>query len=203
MEGTLRDSYKGNGIVLGLDYEQYEKVVRGPTQDIFVMFDASYSTFSEFFLDQGRMRRRAGEARNETPAQVLKGITLYHQALRERLDAVYYFRTQHEKLRSVVAEVLTGEKDERGNSNSKGDDKEGEEYSAWALKEVDEAPMSLFASVDVLDLSPRGEAVFASALEGYNRKVDAIEEHLARLLRDKLSSCQVSFFEDCYSMHVS
>ena len=52
--------------------------------------------------------------------------------------------------------------------------------------------MSLFASVDVLDLSSRGEAVFASALEGYDRKVDAIEEHLARLLRDKLSSCQVS-----------
>ena len=191
MEGTLRESYKGNGIVLGLDYDEYEKVVRGPTQDIFVMFDASYATFSEFFLDQGRMRRRAGEARNETPAQVLKGITLYHQALRERLDAVYYFRTQHEKLRSVVAEVLTGE-NKNGKSKSSGDEEEGEAYSAWALKEVDEAPMSLFASVDVLDLSSRGEAVFTSALEGYDRKVDAIEEHLARLLRDKLSSCQVS-----------
>ena len=50
--------------------------------------------------------------------------------------------------------------------------------------------MSLFASVDVLDSSSRGEAVFASALEGYDRTVDAIEEHLARLLRDKLLSCQ-------------
>ena len=186
MEGTLRETYKGNGIVLGLDYEQYEKAVRGPTQDIFVMFDASFATFSEFFLDQGRIRRRAGDARNQTPAQVLKGIKLYHQALRERLDAVYYFRTQHEKLRSVVAEVLTGEKDDK--SKSGGDD-EGEAYSAWALKEVDEAPMSLFASVDVLDLSPRGETIFTSALEGYDRKVDAIEEHLAKLLRDKLSSC--------------
>ena len=192
MEGTLRESYKGNGIILGLSFEQYEKSVRGPTQDIFVMFDASYTTFSEFFLDQGRIRRRAGEARNETPAQVLKGITLYHQALRERLDAVYYFRTQHEKLRSVVSEVLTGEKDENGNPAAGGE--EGEEYSAWALKEVDEAPMSLFAAVDVLDLSSRGQAAFVSALEGYDRKVDAIEEHLARLLRDKLSSCQVSVF---------
>eukprot|EP00984_Skeletonema_dohrnii_P014286 scaffold5986_cov65-Skeletonema_dohrnii-CCMP3373.AAC.1 len=78
MEGTLRESYKGNGIVLSLNYDEYEK--------------------------RGRMRRRAGEARNETPAQVLKGITLYHQALRERLDAIYHFRTQHEKLRTVVAE---------------------------------------------------------------------------------------------------
>ena len=187
IEGTLRESYKGNGIVLSLDYDAYEKNVRAPTQDIFVMFDASFSTFSEFFLDQGRMRRRAGEARNETPAQVLKGIKLYHQALRERLDAVYHFRTQHEKLRSVVTEVLTVER-----KNASGGDEAGtsEEYSAWALKEVDDAPMSLFASVDVLDLSARGEAMFTAALDGYDRKVDAIEEHLAKLLRDKLASCQ-------------
>eukprot|EP00985_Skeletonema_marinoi_P034911 scaffold45168_cov139-Skeletonema_marinoi.AAC.1 len=187
MEGTLRESYKGNGIVLSLNYDEYEKRVRGPTQDIFVMFDASFSSFSEFFLDQGRMRRRAGEARNETPAQVLKGIKLYHQALRERLDAIYHFRTQHEKLRTVVAEVLTGE---RKTGPGRDDSGSSEEYSAWALKEVDEAPLSLFASVDVLDLSARGEAVFAAALDGYDRKVDAIEEHLAKLLRDKLSSCQ-------------
>jgi len=189
MEYTLRDNYKGNGIILGLDYDEYEKVVRGPTQDIFVLFDTSYTTFSEFFLDQGRIGRRRADGANSTttPAQVLKGITLYHQVLRERLDAVYFFRTQHEKLRSVVAEVLTG--GESSKDNKENDDDEAA-YSAWALKEVDEAPMSLFASVDVLDLSARGEAVFTSALEGYDRKVDAIEEHLARLLRDKLSSCQ-------------
>jgi hypothetical protein len=68
----------------------------------------------------------------------------------------------------------------------------GEDYLAWTLREVDEAPVSLFATVDVLDLSPRGEALFAGTLEGYDCKVNAIKEHLARLLRDKLSSCKVS-----------
>jgi dynein heavy chain 1 len=201
MEGTLRERYGGNGIVLQLTFKEYEVQVRGPTQDIFVVFDAAYGTFSEFFLEQGRTRRRGGDeaiARNETPAQVLKGITLYHSVLRERLDALYQFRTQHEKLRGVVAEVLTGEKREDGLSSSNSGapsnvlDDSGEEYSAWALREVDEAPMSLFASVDVLDLSARGETAFASALEGYDRKVDAIEERLARLLREKLSACKVS-----------
>ena len=86
MEGTLRDEFRGNGIVLGLDYVQYKKIVQGPTQDVFVIFNASFQTFSEFFLDQGRMRRRAGEARNETPAQVLRGIKLYHVALQEHLE---------------------------------------------------------------------------------------------------------------------
>eukprot|EP00804_Cyclotella_cryptica_P026574 CCRYP_014010-RA/>CCRYP_014010-RA protein AED:0.03 eAED:0.03 QI:237/1/1/1/0.92/0.78/14/3696/3180 len=199
MEGTLRERYGGNGIVLQLTFKEYELLVRGPTQDIFVVFDAAFGTFSEFFMEQGRMRRRGGDesiARNETPAQVLKGITLYHLVLRERLDALYQFRAQHEKLRGVVAEVLTGEKRDEGSSSSKSGgpskvvDESGEEYSAWALREVDEAPMSLFASVDVLDLSARGETAFASALEGYDRKVDAIEERLARLLRDKLAACK-------------
>ena len=203
MEAALRRQRGGN-VVLGMDYGQYERLVRVPTQDLFVLFDARYAEFSEFFLDQGRLRRRAGglgAAASETPAQVLKGIRLHHVGLRERLDAVHYFRTQHEKLRSVVAEVLTGDEDggdggpavEPASSPSTAATSPwGEDYSAWALREVDEAPVSLFASVDVLDLSPRGEALFVSALEGYDRKVDAIEEHLARLLRDKLSSCQVS-----------
>jgi hypothetical protein len=183
-------------IVLGLDYIQYEKLVRIPTQDIFVLFDTRYIEFAEFFLDQGRMRKRGDET--VTPAQVLKGIRLYHVRLRERLDAIYYFRTQHEKLRGVVAEVLTGGGAGGGGGETIGTSSllgsDGEDYSTWALKEVDNAPVSLFASLDVLDLSTRGEAMFTNALEGYDRKVDAIEEHLARLLRDKLSSCQVS---DC------
>ena len=197
----------GKNIILGLDYMQYEKFVRIPTQDIFVLFDTKYTEFAEFFLDQGRMRRRGDET--TTPAQVLKGIRLYHVRLRERLDAIYYFRTQHEKLRGVVAEALTGGGggETIGTSSSNLTSSSvllgGEDYSTWALKEVDDAPVSLFASLDVLDLSTRGEAMFTNALEGYDRKVDAIEEHLARLLRDKLSSCQVSYIFYLLLCHLS
>ena len=199
----------GKNIILGLDYMQYEKFVRIPTQDIFVLFDTKYTEFAEFFLDQGRMRRRGDET--TTPAQVLKGIRLYHVRLRERLDAIYYFRTQHEKLRGVVAEALTGGGggETIGTSSSNLTSSAvllgsgGEDYSTWALKEVDDAPVSLFASLDVLDLSTRGEAMFTNALEGYDRKVDAIEEHLARLLRDKLSSCQVSYIFYLLLCHLS
>ena len=208
---ALREGPGGRaGIVLGLDHARYERDVRGPTQDLFVAFDAGYRAFSEFFLDQGRVRRRAGEARDATPAAVLRGIALHHEALRARLDDIYGFRTRHERLRAVVAVVLTGERDEgrpRGPSppvagalgaaaaTPPSGGEEGEDsHSAWALREVDGAPAALFAAVDVLDLSPQGEAAFAMALEGYDRKVDVIEEQLARLLRDKLSSCQVSSF---------
>ena len=57
---------------------------------------------------------------------------------------------------------------------------------------MDGALAALFATLDVLDLGPLGEAAFTSALEGYGQEVDVIEEQLARLLRNKLSACQVS-----------
>jgi dynein heavy chain 1 len=191
MEGALREGHPGPaGLVLGLDYAGYARAVRGPTQDIFVAFDASFRTFGEFFLDQGRLCRKAGEARDATAAGLLRGIVRHHKVLRGRLEAVYGLRTQHERLRAVVADVLTGERDE-GRPAATGEDGE-ESSSAWALREVDGAPAALFATVDVLDLGPRGEAAFAAALEGYDRKVDVIEEQLARLLRNKLSACQVS-----------
>ena len=194
MENILRDGYGGNGVIF-LEYDRYEREVRGPTQDVFVEFDAEWGTFREFFLEQGRMRRRAegnhvgddGNKVRDTPAQVFSGITLHHQVLRERLDAIHQFRTEHEKLKNVMKEVLTGETE----------GEEEKEYSTWALREVEDAPMALFASVDVLDLSEKGEVAFGIALEGYDRNVDGIEERLAKLLRDKLANCQVSLFVYC------
>ena len=186
VECALRDVAGGTGgIVLGMPYGRYESEVRGPTVDVFVLFDDRYGSFSEFFLEQGRVRRRADGAAAATPAAVLAGITLHHVPLRGRLDAVHRFRAQHERLRGVVEEVLSSDGDGRGGPD--GDD------GAWAAREVDEAPRSCFGGVDVLDLTPGGDAAFAAALEGYDRRVDAIEERLARLLRDKLSSCKVSY----------
>lgn len=184
VESALRDAAGGTGgIVLGLPYGRYESEVRGPSVDVFVLFDDRYGTFSEFFLEQGRVRGRAGGA-TATPAAVLAGITLHHAPLRGRLDAVHRFRSQHERLRGVVEEVLSSD----GGGGADGDDD-----GSWATREVDEAPRSCFGGVDVLDLTPGGDAAFAAALEGYDRRVDAIEERLARLLRDKLSSCKVIY----------
>eukprot|EP00562_Extubocellulus_spinifer_P009490 CAMPEP_0178491962 /NCGR_PEP_ID=MMETSP0696-20121128/11685_1 /TAXON_ID=265572 /ORGANISM="Extubocellulus spinifer, Strain CCMP396" /LENGTH=4359 /DNA_ID=CAMNT_0020119857 /DNA_START=116 /DNA_END=13193 /DNA_ORIENTATION=+ len=190
MEAILRDQNKANAIVLELSFEQYEKDVRFPTQDIFVRFEDSFDTFKEFLLEQGRRKRVASSTDpSKTPAQVVKSIVLYHQVLRERLDAVHTFRVQHKKLQSVVTEVLTGDDRsdlEIGISSSTDDAHAG----SMAIREVEEAPASVFAGVDILDLSPRGKIAFQSALEKYDRKVDAVEEKLAKLLRDKLTSAQ-------------
>ena len=70
IEGALKYDFKANGIILNLTFDDYEKDVYGPTQDIFVQFDALYDQFVEFILEQGRKRRVSSEA-TKTPAQVV------------------------------------------------------------------------------------------------------------------------------------
>jgi len=178
---TLRNEYKSNGIVM-IPYDKYETDVFGPTQDIFVRFEDLYGRFVEFVLEFGRKRGVSGD---KTPAQIVQGITLHHLPLRERMDAIHAFRSQHEKLRSVVMEVLMGEDKEGGDEDIDGFSASG------AIREVQEAPITIFASIDLLDLSDKGQVAFEAAIESYERKIDAIEERLAKLLRAKLTACQV------------
>mmetsp|Transcript_17192 Transcript_17192/g.32539 ORF Transcript_17192/g.32539 Transcript_17192/m.32539 type:complete len:4250 (-) Transcript_17192:45-12794(-) len=175
---TLRNEYKSNGIIL-IPYERYEKLVYGPTQDIFVRFEDLYNRFVEFVLDFGRKRNLGGD---KTPAQIVKEMTLHHIPLKERLDAIHTFRSQHEKLHSVVSEVLMGVDD--------GNEEDGQGSATTAIREVEEAPASIFASIDLLDLTDKGQVAFDAALENYERKIDMIEERLAKLLRSKLTACE-------------
>jgi dynein heavy chain 1 len=156
--------------ILWMDFTEYENKVRYPTQDVFVQFDDRYEQFSEFFLEQGRKRKMAS---GKTPSQVLKELTLYHAPLQQRLDVLHEFRANHQLLHTVVTQVL---KDETGTD---------------AIRQVESAPRTIFASLDLLDLSPGGTIALERALEEYERQMDAMEERLARLLRDKLTACEV------------
>lgn len=176
MEFALKDKYKTNGI-LWMDFNEYEKDVYGPTYDLFVQADIWVSKFREFVLDLGRKRKISNIG------QVLNGMKLHLLTLKERLDAVHNFRSSHEKLRLVVSEVLMGEEEDMTNGEVG--------IASSALKEVEESPMAAMGKVDVLDLTDGGKVAFSTALENYERKIDAIEERLAKLLRDKLTACQV------------
>lgn len=151
---------------LFMDFAEYESNVRYPVQDVLVQFDDRYDQFSEFFLEQGRRRKPSS---GKTASEVLKSLTLYHKPLQERLDMLHEFRLNHEKLRSVLKEVL-------------GD--------GQVLSQVEAAPRSLLASLNILDLSSGGTMALERALEEYDRKMDTLEAKLAKLLRDKLTECK-------------
>lgn len=178
---TLKNEFKSHGIMM-IDFETYEKDVYAPTQDIFVRFEDLYSQFIEFILEFARKRGVGGD---KTVAQIVKDVNLHHLSLRERLNAIHAFRSHHEKLRLVVSEVLLGE------DIDVGEEDEDSFSSAEAIREVEQAPSSIFSSTDVLDLSEKGHVAFDNCLESYGRKIDSVEERLARLLRKKLTACQV------------
>ena len=223
---VLRDTYGGthsSKLVL-MDYKDYERTVRYPTQDVFVQFDDRYAEFKEFFVEQGRRRNKlggGGTTANTTtadgtagdttidPVKILDRLTLYQKPLEHRLDQIHDFRAGHERLRQVVLQVLTS--DEGGASGSgsdslrstpesttgggsgSGDGRSSTEAMAdetsSAIQTVENAPRLLFASLDVMDLSPGGTTAFEAALEEYDLRMDAMEERLAKLLRDKLTAC--------------
>eukprot|EP00934_Nitzschia_sp_Nitz4_P009291 Nitzschia sp. Nitz4//scaffold6_size259037//29898//42524//NITZ4_001045-RA/size259037-augustus-gene-0.315-mRNA-1//-1//CDS//3329556806//9281//frame0 len=164
IESILQEQY---GSFLFMEYKQYEEKVRYPTQDVFVQFDDRWEQFKEFFLDQARRRKIA------SPAKLLEQITLHHVPLSNRLDQIHEFRVNHERLREVVHQVLQDDEDEQG-----------------AIQTVESAPRQNLSSLNLLDLSPGGNKALEMALEAYDIQMDAMEERLARLLRDKLTACQ-------------
>ena len=164
LTSVLQDHYSN---FLFMDYKEYETKVRYPMQDVFVQFEDRWEQYKEFFLDQARRRKVA------SPAKLLEQLTLHHQPLASRLDQVHEFRANHERLREVIIQVL-----------------QDEDAELAAIQTVESAPRQIFASLDLLDLSLGGNKALESALEEYDFQMDAMEERLAKLLRDKLTACQ-------------
>jgi len=165
---VLQDQFQN---LLFMDYKEYENKVRYPTLDVFVQFDDRLDEFKDFFLDQGRRRKMP------TPQKEWNKMVCHHTPLKERLDQIHEFRSGHNQLKEVVTKVL----------------QDDEETFKDAISQVESPPRQIFASIDALDLSQGGTKAVQSALEEYDLQMDAMEEKLARLLRDKLTACQVSY----------
>ena len=165
--GVLQEKFQN---LLFMDFKEYETNVRYPTQDVFVQFDDRLDEFKDFFLEQGRRRKMP------TPQKVWAKMVCHHNSLKERLDQIHEFRSGHDQLKDVVTKVL----------------QDDEETYKDAINQVESPPRQIFATIDALDLSTGGTKAVQSALEEYDLQMDAMEEKLARLLRDKLTACQVS-----------
>eukprot|EP00522_Entomoneis_paludosa_P000277 CAMPEP_0172474334 /NCGR_PEP_ID=MMETSP1065-20121228/69303_1 /TAXON_ID=265537 /ORGANISM="Amphiprora paludosa, Strain CCMP125" /LENGTH=4205 /DNA_ID=CAMNT_0013232513 /DNA_START=82 /DNA_END=12699 /DNA_ORIENTATION=- len=158
----LQDKYTN---LLFMDYKDYEEKVHFPSVDVFVQFDDRFDEWKAFLLEQGRRRKLTGLSK------VLDKIVLVHAPLRQRLEQIYQFRSGHTQLSSVVHTVLRQEE-------------------PAAIQTVEQAPRQVFGTLDVMDLSQSGSKALDAALEEYDLQMDAMEERLARLLRDKLTACK-------------
>jgi dynein heavy chain 1 len=83
--------------------------------------------------------------------------------LEKRLHLLHEFRSNHERLVQVLKIVQ--------------------------VEQVEVTPRQVLGALDVLDLSPKGHTQLDQALEDYAYQMEALEERLAKLLRDKLAAC--------------
>jgi hypothetical protein len=169
--GVIRDTVKETLELtpnwMLLDYKEYETKIYFPVTDVFAQLEDWLAAWKDFTLDLAR-RRKAAPGLN----RLIENMVLLHKPLQERLEKVHEFRSNHEQLRSVVHAVLRQEEPE-------------------ALQQVEQSPRQFWNKVsDVYEDSKS----FQMALDEYDLEMDAMEERLARLLRDKLQACKVRYF---------
>lgn len=166
LEQILRTSYSN---LLLMDYKEYENKVRFPVLNVFVQWDDRWAEFKSFCVEQGRRRKQA----TGVLSKALDQMTVHSEPLRQRLESVHEFRSSHERLREVVHTVLRQEE-------------------PAAIQQVEQAPRQIMGGLVLLDLTSSGKKALETALDEYDLQMDAMEERLARLLRDKLTACRVS-----------
>lgn len=172
LDQILRESFSN---LLLMDYKEYETKIRYPVLNVFVQWDDRFAEFKSFCLEQGRRRKQS----TGVLSRALDQMTVHSEPLRQRLETLHEFRSSHERLREVVHTVLRQEE-------------------PGAIQQVEQAPRQILGGLALLDLSSTGHKALETALEEYDLQMDAMEERLARLLRDKLTACRVSSLPKTY-----
>jgi dynein heavy chain 1 len=168
---VLKSKYKGNGIILHLKYDAY-LALQDSILQLWDTWDHEFIKFKDWFVDHARKIKWTSKVNKYlTSTKIIDSLTMHHASLKERLAEISYFRSQHERLLTVITEVLEGD-------------------DPNAVRDVEEAPFTVFATVDVFNLTSQGSAAFYGALEAYDRRMDVMEERLARLLRAKLEAAE-------------
>ncbi len=118
----------------------------------------------------------------------LRTLVFDIETLQSRLNAIYDFREQHEKILSIFSTVLLYQGD-------------GTDHSVYSteishsrdevIAELEESYQVLVRSlVDVFDISPSGALNWTSARQLYDRKLEKTEEKMTKLLEMSLNKCQ-------------
>jgi len=137
------------------------------------LIESANSIFAKFNDQYNLLKNMIRTTRNDAKKNIQ--CSFDYIPLQDRLQAVFQFRKEHEQLREVIENIL-------GSSDVKRAD-----LSFLSTKDLEKA-YSIFVSLDVLDVSPEGEANWQAAKKAYDIKIDKVESHITSKLTDKLGS---------------
>ena len=98
--------------------------------------------------------------------------TIYHYIpLKNRLDQIFKIRDLHQRLKSVIEDIIA-------RSSNKG---------FLSISDI-EAGYNSFKGINVLDISKEGEETLARCEKQFNHYIDTAETYITKRLREKLGS---------------
>lgn len=150
--------------LMQMDYEVFEQTMNG-CMDLFRIWEDETRQFKELVREQ---HRRRADTRDRPPLK----IHCEHKHLQDRISDLQKFRRQHTKLKEVIEKVL-----DQGNS--------GAQYEVTAA-------YGHVESVDVLDVSRRGQGEWESAKKKYDDRIDHAESEITARLRDRLGAAKTA-----------
>lgn len=155
---------KEKNIMQGV-FEDFRRVKR-QSDEVFKAWDTHFAT-------QRSMLKDVAKRRNESSDR-LKSLSFDIEPLRQRLNYIYEFREQHDRLLNVFSAVLLGQE-------------------STFIMELNEAYQLMIRSFgDILDTSPASLSSWVTARQAYEKRLEKIEEHIISLLEEQLSTAKTA-----------
>lgn len=174
LDSRLHDLLHGRTL-MHLSYPDFQRVI-GQVDEVWAFWDDQTKEFTNVARDV--IRRRGHE--KFMPIKFVKR----HAKTQDRLDYIETFRTNHEQLQRTIVNVL-GPEDDAGEETAQPVIVE-EMGDVDAVEEIAEA-YTVVKDVDVLDISPEGERLWAQAEAAYDERTARVENSIIARLRDRLA----------------
>lgn len=137
--------------------------IKRQTDEVLIIWETQLIT-------QRSMLKDVAKRRNEK----MRPLNLQYESLQQRLNAVFQFRENHQRLVNVFTEVLSGQESD-------------------LTAELNEAyRIVLRVENDLFDVSTAGASAWLSALDLYERRLERVESRVTRLLEGRLNNCKTA-----------
>lgn len=173
-------------------YQQLTVVLRNKN-----LFQCNYSEFTSLcddadevfvvwqseFVQIKTMLKDVAQRNNKS--EKVRAFVFSFEALQQRLRSVKEFRENHERMVKVSTSVLGS------GHNSQFDDAEQSKSAHNVILELDEAyGFVIRSTADILDITPTGEAVWLNVKQGYEKRLEHIDESICTMLTASLDNCR-------------
>jgi dynein heavy chain 1 len=163
-------------------------------------FREIFSTWKENLTMQRMVLKDVAKRRNELDFTGYK-MKFDFDDLEKRLMTIIDFREHHEKMISILSTVLTKDKTmvttgvpTEGSNNNNNNAPSTAVENELLVNSLSEAyNMVVRKNADFLfDLTPQGTNIWNLGIQEYEKKMEAIEENIIKILNQKLSSCKTA-----------